>query len=219
MTIKLYGVALSNYYCMAKLSLMEKKIDFQEVQSNPSQEADYLSKSPMGKVPCIETAKGFLAETHVIMDYLEDIEPSPALYPSDPFDKATARQAISICELYIELAARRHVGFVLFGAPRSAEAMEQVRPSVESGLRGFARTAKLDPYVCGADFGFADIFAYYTFALAGMVMQAVYDWDIVAEVPGLEACLELTRQRETTRQCDTARQAAIAAYQARSQQR
>ena len=41
--IKLYGIGLSNYYNMVKLSLTEKGLDFEEVMAEPSQEADYTS--------------------------------------------------------------------------------------------------------------------------------------------------------------------------------
>jgi glutathione S-transferase len=216
MTIKLYGAPLSNYYNMVRLSLMEKGLDFEEVPTRPSQEADFLAKSPMGKIPCIETGDGCLAETHVIMDYLEELKPSPALHPSGRYARARARQVMSICEIYIDLVARRHLASVVFGAPRSDEATEQVRPAIEAGLRAFERTATLDPYVAGADFGFADIYAYYAFGLASMLMQAVYDWDVIPQVPGLAACLDLTRQRETTQQCDAAQQQALAALRSQS---
>ena len=71
MTIKLYGFPISNYYNMAKVVMIEKGIEFEEVLVRPNQEADYLSKSPMGKVPSIETEQGFLTETGVIIDYLD----------------------------------------------------------------------------------------------------------------------------------------------------
>ena len=55
MGIKLYGMPLSNYYNIVKAVLIEKGILFEEVLVKPNQEAEYLAKSPMGKVPCIET--------------------------------------------------------------------------------------------------------------------------------------------------------------------
>ena len=54
--LKLYGFPVSNYFNMVKIALLEKQIEFEEVLVYPNQEHDYLSKSPMGKVPCIETA-------------------------------------------------------------------------------------------------------------------------------------------------------------------
>ena len=65
--IKLYGFTVSNYFNMVKMALLEKGIEFDFVDTMPSQENDYLAKSPMGKVPCIETEHGFLSETSVIM--------------------------------------------------------------------------------------------------------------------------------------------------------
>jgi glutathione S-transferase len=45
----------------------------------------------MGKIPCIETDGGFLAETNPILDYLEETHPQPALLPTDPFTRAADR--------------------------------------------------------------------------------------------------------------------------------
>lgn len=214
MKIKLYGAALSNYYNMVKLSLLEKGVDFEEVHVPPSQDPEYLQKSPMGKIPCIETGEGWLSEAAVIMDYLEDVVPTPALFPAGAYERARTRQIMSITELYIELPARRHVPSLLFGAPRSEDAVTEVRPAVEAGLAALARTARFSPYVAGADFSFADIYAYYAFGLASIVMKGVYEWEIIPEVPGLAECLALTGERETTRQCDAAQQAAREALRA-----
>ena len=89
--LKLYGFPLSNYYNMVKIALIEKGVSFKEVDFHPSQDSDYLSKSPMGKVPCIETDDGFLSETDVILNYLEDTYPEPAFLPKDAFARAKVR--------------------------------------------------------------------------------------------------------------------------------
>ena len=60
-TIKLYGMPLSNYYNMVKTVLLEKGMDFEEMLILPNQELDFLGKSPMGKVPAMETEQGFLS--------------------------------------------------------------------------------------------------------------------------------------------------------------
>ena len=57
-TIKLYGMPLSNYYNMVKTVLLEKGMDFEEMLILPNQESDFLGKSPMGKVPAMETEQG-----------------------------------------------------------------------------------------------------------------------------------------------------------------
>ena len=60
----------------------------------------------MGKVPFIETDHGVLTEVNVIFDYLEDIAPSPALYPKDAWERAKAKEIGRISELYIDGASR-----------------------------------------------------------------------------------------------------------------
>ena len=78
---KLYGHAVSNYFNMIKLVLLEKGIEFEEVHVSPSQEEDFLRLSPMGKIPALETPQGVLTETVVALEYLEDAHPEHPLYP------------------------------------------------------------------------------------------------------------------------------------------
>lgn len=207
--IKLYGMPLSNYYNTIKLCLLEKGIDFEEVMNPPSQEPGYLAKSPLGKVPCIETNDGFLAESSAIMEYLDEAYPHNPLLPEGAFARAKVRELNKVLELYIELPARRHLGSVFFGAPQSAAAVEEVRPQIEAGLSAIKKLATFKPYFTGERFSFADSFGFYTFGLANMATTAVYQWDIVAEVPGLGECLERIGAREPTQTVNATMQAAM----------
>ena len=111
--IKLYGVTISNYYNTAKLALVEKGLAFEEVSMMPSQEPDVLAASPMGKVPYIECEGRTLSETNVIFDYLEDIQPQPALYPADPWARAKAKEIIRTVELGVFDNFARYAGHVV----------------------------------------------------------------------------------------------------------
>ncbi len=196
---KLHGFAVSNYANMVKHCLIEKGIEFEQLDARPSQEENYLAMSPMGKVPCLETPEGFLSETSAILDYLDELQPDPPMYPSQVFKRAKAREIMRVTELYIEIAARRHLGAAFFGRERSEEAYAEVRPQVEKGLRAFAQLASFGPYVMGSDFGSADIFVYHSFRLASPVLKRTYDWDIRAEVPGLAAHIAVMDERDSTR--------------------
>ncbi len=214
--IKLHGFAVSNYYNMVKLALLEKELAFEEVNAMPSQEAEYKAKSPMGKIPCLETAHGFLSETAVILDYLEDAHPTPALLPADAFARAKVRELAHDIELYIELPARRHYGHVFFGGPKSQAAIDEVRPVVENGLKAL-RQLSSGQFLCGDRLTLADLVAYYTFPYAGMALKSIYGWDIVAEVPGLGEKLARVGARATTKKVDADQQAAMAAFTAQKQ--
>ncbi len=211
--IKLYGFPVSNYFNMVKLALLEKGLAFEEVAARPSQEGAYKAKSPMGKVPCIEVAEGFISETGVILDYLE--EQQPGHLPQSAFARAKARELMRVLELYIELPGRRHFGHVFFGGPKSDAAVEEVRPTVEKGLVAVQQLMGEGEWLCGDRFSLVDIYAYYTLGYAAIALKAVYGWDIVAEVPGLGAVLERIKARATTQQVDAAQQAAFAAMSAK----
>lgn len=57
--LKLHGFAVSNYYNMVKLALLEKGLPFEEVLFVPNQTQQALAISPRGKVPVLETEHGF----------------------------------------------------------------------------------------------------------------------------------------------------------------
>ena len=214
--IKLYGFAISNYYNMVKVTLEEKGIAYQEVATMPSQESAYTAKSPMGKVPCIETDQGFLSETAAILDYLEDLKPTPRLYPVDPFARAKNREMIRVTELYVELAARRHFPHLFFGAPRNEAAMEEVKPQIEKGVAALKQLGSFKPFLAGAELTYADIYAYYTFPFANMVTQKLYNWDIVAAIPGLKEALAGVGARAGAKKADADQQVAMAAFAAQN---
>jgi glutathione S-transferase len=213
--IKLHGIPVSNYYNMVKQTLLEKGIDFEEVADPASQDAAYKAKSPMGKMPFLETEHGCLSETSAILEYLEETHPSPALYPVDAFARAKVREIMRILELYIELAARRHYPSVFFKEPKSEAAVQEVRPVVENALAALGQLGVFKPYVCGSEFSYADIVAHNTFGYAGMVMKTIYGgWDIVAAVPGLGASLQATSARDAAKKVDADQQAALRAFMA-----
>jgi len=199
---------------MAKLAMLEKGIEFEEVSNPASQEAEYKKMSPMGKMPFIETDAGCLSETSAMLDYFEAIKPSPSLYPADPFARAKTQEIMRILELYIELAARRHYAHVFFKEPKSEAALEEVRPVIENALGALKQLCSFGPYLTGSEFTFADIVAHNTFGYANMVTQTMYGWDIVADVPGLGDAIAAIAARETTKKVDADQQVALQAFMA-----
>uniref|UniRef100_A0A915DTX6 GST N-terminal domain-containing protein n=1 Tax=Ditylenchus dipsaci TaxID=166011 RepID=A0A915DTX6_9BILA len=104
--LKLHGFSVSNYYNMVKLALLEKGLPFEEVTFYGGQAPKALEVSPRGKVPVLETEHGFISETSVILDYIEQTQGGKALLPADPFQQAKVRELLKEIELYIELPAR-----------------------------------------------------------------------------------------------------------------
>ena len=113
--LKLHGFPSSNYYNIPKLVLLKKGIEFEEVLcfvgAGGEYKPDYLNKSPMGKVPALETPEGYLSEARAILEYLESSHATLPLLPNSPFHRAKVQELSKFIELYIELAARRMVPY------------------------------------------------------------------------------------------------------------
>ncbi len=179
--LKLYGFPLSNYFNMVKIALLEKGIEFQSVDAHPSQDDDYLHHSPMGKVPCLETPEGFLSETNVICEYLEDTRQGAALLPMDPYKKAKVRELMKEIELYIELPARSCYAEAFFGGTVSDAVKEKAKTDLSKGIACLKRNAKFTPYVAGSELTYADFFLMYSLNLAGIVAKKLLDMDIYGD--------------------------------------
>lgn len=207
--IKLYGFPISNYYNMVKMTLLEKGMAFEEVLVRPSQEADYLSCSPMGKVPCLETEQGFLTETGVIIDYLHDLGLGAGFYPDDPFEKAKVRELIRYLELYIELPARRLYGDVFFGKPASDTEKQSVRKELEKGFAALRRLGNYAPYIAGNTITYADFYFLFSVGLVTRVTKKALDWDVFTTEPGIRELLALLEQRDSVKTVRAAQKAAM----------
>ena len=77
--LRLYGFVQSSYYNTVKIALLEKGLDFDEVHvplgdaGKLVPDESYREKSPIAKIPSLETDRGVLSETSVILDYLDDL--------------------------------------------------------------------------------------------------------------------------------------------------
>lgn len=198
--LKLHGAPMSNYYNMVKVALLEKRLPFEEVFQPPTQDEPYLAKSPMGKIPTLETGQGFITETHAILEYLEDAYPRPAFAPADPFARAKLRELTQSLELYIELVARRGLG-VLFGRPVADDVKAGIRTDLEKGIKAVNRLLQFKPWVAGQDISYGDFVLYYTLALGAISAKANADIDLV-EALGAGAWNTRMAARDSVKKAD-----------------
>src|SRR5260370_23786701 len=104
--LKLYGFPLSNYVNKVKFVLLEHGIPFEEVRANFGQDEATLARSPLGKVPYVETEAGSLCESQVIVEYLASVYSDKPIFSADPFTAAKQRELIVFMQTHLELAAR-----------------------------------------------------------------------------------------------------------------
>ncbi len=207
--IKLHGFAVSNYYNKVKLALLEKGIAFEEVYNRARKDADTLALSPLGKIPFVETEHGPLCESQVIVDYLEELQPEPALLPADPWQRAKIREMVAFLETHVELTARRLYPQAFFGGTVSDEVIAQTRIDLEKMIAAFGRLASFGPYLAGDRFTYADCAGLVHLPLVSLATKNIYGEDLMASLP-VRDYLKLLGERPTVQRVNADRKAALA---------
>lgn len=184
MTIKLCGFSASNYYNQIKLQLLEKQVHFEEeLVKTGRTDASLLERSPMGKVPFLDTGIGCISESMACAEFLETEYPQHALLPADPFAAAKVRELIVYIELHLELVARELYAEAYFGGKVSDETKERARQRLTRGAAAFARIAMFKPFVAGDQFTLADCAAIVHLPVVAGAAKIIYGEDLLAALP------------------------------------
>ena len=220
MSIKLCGFSVSNYYSKLQMQLLEKGVPYdEELVWVGNTHPKLINRSPMGKVPFIETEDGALSESMACAEYIEQCFPDHPLLPADPFAAGKVRELIIYLELHIELVARELYPEAFFTGKASEETKERVRRLLTRGLGAFVRLARFEPYVAGPTFSLADCAAAIHLPLAASACRKVLGEDLVAAaLPGLDAYMTLMNGRPSMQKVNADRKknaAEMAAIRAR----
>jgi len=216
--IKLYGVQLSAYYNKVKIALLEKGVNFQEVPTRPSQEPALLELSPMGKIPFVDINGHALSESTVILEWLEDAYPTAALLPPTPNGRASARELMTMLDLYLMPAAAPLYRHLLFGAALDEAGKATAKAAIERSLLAVSRLVQYGPWLAGEYFSYADISAACVLPLVAASTQQVYGEDLTTIIPGIEDYLALLGKRSSVARTWQDSAAARAAYLEASKQ-
>lgn len=216
--LTLYGSPISNYVNKVKMVLLEKGIAFEEKPTGLKiTDPAMLAISPLGKMPFVSCEAGGLCESSVILEFIEETHPEPALLPKDPYARAKVRELVTFLDWHMEMAVRQLYGAAFFGAPPLSESnLARIRREVESRIAGFAKLAKFSPYVAGDTFTLADVCAFNHLPLAAMATKAAFGEDLVA-AGGIDhkAYIKFIGERPSAQRVVADRKAAQAAAVAR----
>lgn len=204
--LTLHGFPYSNYHNIVKHALMHKGVKFEEHIIYPGM-PELMKVSPVGKVPAITAEDGtHLSESSVIVDYLEDRYPTPALYPAEPEARAKVRQIMKVAELYLELSARRLLTFAIGQTEPPQPLCNEVKATLDRGMNALKQLASFSPYVCGNKLTLADIYLRYALAIAKLVGPKFLQWNPLDAVEGLKEWDELMADSDIARQIDADQQ-------------
>ena len=212
--LKLYGFCVSNYYNMVKLALLEKGLPFEEVLFFPGPSAEALAISPRGKVPVLGVEQGFVNETSVILEYIEQSQKGTPLLPGDPFERARVLALAKEIELYIELPGRACYPEAFFGMAVPDAIKEKTKAELLLGFASLGRHGKFAPYVAGDSLSIADLYFLYSVPLACAVGKKLFDIDLLAEMPAAKALLERLEQNPNVQRIAADKDAAMPAFMA-----
>jgi glutathione S-transferase len=166
----LYTAERCPYAARARIALAEKEIAYDAVEIDLDDRPAWIyEKNSTGRVPVYEEDEGLvLPESEVIMEYLEERYPEPALWPADAAERALAR-------LWLQRFDDR-LGGAYYAARRG-----DGRAELDARLEDLGRALEGQPYLTGREYGLADI-AYVPWILRALerfeveLPPAVADW-------------------------------------------
>ncbi len=126
----LYEHPLSSYAQKVKIALREKEVAFDlELPASfgtGREDGPFAAANPRGEVPVLIDGDLRLFESTVILEYIEERWPEPALLPRDPAARAQARLTEEICDTQYE-AVNWGFGEILWFRRATGELAERLR--------------------------------------------------------------------------------------------
>ena len=144
--LTLYDAPRCPYCARARIVLEEKDVEYEAIEVDLTDRPAWIyEKNATGRVPVIEEDGWILPESAVIMEYLEERYPEPALLAADPAERALAR-----------LWILRHDDFTApyYALRRGEEGAEE---RFDEQLAKLDAALSVRPWVGGAQYGLADI--------------------------------------------------------------
>lgn len=93
--MKLYTYFRSSAAFRVRIAMGLKGLDYEPAFLNLAEGAqkgsDYLAENPQGLIPALELDGAVLSQSLVIIEYLDETHPEPALLPADAVDRARVR--------------------------------------------------------------------------------------------------------------------------------
>jgi maleylacetoacetate isomerase len=97
---------------------------------------EHHARNPIDRVPSVRFDDGrILSESVAILEYLEDLVPSPALYPADPWRRARVRQLVEIVNSAVQ--PLQNIGVLRRLSSDAAAQREWAAHYNQQGLRAY----------------------------------------------------------------------------------
>jgi glutathione S-transferase len=182
--MKLYSGPLSLFTAKVRIALDEKGIAYELVAVPFGRARGYepkhpvvLAANPKGQVPVLTDGDLTIFDSTIILEYLEDRHPEPALYPRDPADRARCRQLEAAADeiLFPHVGDLiREVFFKSDAAARDETRVKAARVAIRAHYDGLEPRLGDRSWLCG-DFSVADIGYFLTITFASTLGAGLTD--------------------------------------------
>ena len=160
--MKLIGSSSSPYVRKVRITMAEKKLDYQYVTENVWASDTRIGESnPLGKVPCLvmEGAEA-LFDSRVIVEYLENLSPVGKLIPANGRERAEVKTWEALADGVLDAAVLARLEATWDGrtkAQRSQEWIDRQLGKIDASLKAMARGLADKPFCAGIHLSLADI--------------------------------------------------------------
>lgn len=153
---------LSPYVQKVKIALGEKGVPFETRMPDilgGSDVAEFAAINPRLEVPTLIDGEHAIFDSTIILEYVEERWPEPALLPSTPAERARARMIEEVCDTYYEAInwAIMEIRAFQRATGETADALLARAAEQTSGVQKWlARHLGDGPFFGGSRFGWAD---------------------------------------------------------------
>jgi glutathione S-transferase len=175
----------------AAIALEEKGVEFERINVDLANKPDWFRAiSPLGKVPLLKVGDAVIFESAVIVEYLEETQPSP-LHPADPLKRAEHRA-------WMEFGSTMLMDIWNFYMAADETAFQAKLTSLTEKFGRLEQRLGDGPYFDGARFSLVDavfgpVFRYFD------TFDRIADFGMLADKPRIAAWRQALAQRPSVR--------------------
>lgn len=199
--MRLYQIERCPFAHRARMALNEKQLEYSVVYfESKHRPSELVSASPDARSPTLfdEAHSAWVWDSSVVVEYLEDRSPAPALLPHDPALRARARSWMREVDAKLGPSSGPLSEEFVHKPPeeRDASKADQLLPRLHQGLGVWEGRLDKAEFLLGSAFTLPDIWLYAPlFSVSGLV-----GWDrvIPAELPRLRQWRTRVAERAST---------------------
>ncbi len=162
--LKIYGVPLSPFVRKVHLALAHKGVDFEMVATMPGDESpEFRALSPLGKVPAMQHDDFSVADSSIILRYIDVEFPDKSIYSADSRTNATLcwleefadTKLVEGCSVFFR---ERLLNPTMFNQPTDEALVAETETNVMPGLLSYLESVVDDSgYFLGDSLSVADL--------------------------------------------------------------